>query len=205
VCDHAADGVPRFYSLLGGKLASYRAMAEETTDLIARELGNPEPCRTHLLPLPGGDGIPAAKELAAECGISEIAAGRAIFRHGNLAPLALGATRDEAWLAEMLCPCEQVTFAEARYCLREELCENLSDLRRRCRVGMGQCQGLRCAEPAAKLLRRERKLPMVRAQAEARRFLGSRFESQRPVLEGPNMPQQELVRGAYFGPAGESS
>ena len=42
------------------------------------------------------------------------------------------------------------------------------------------------------------------AQAEARRFLGSRFESQRPVLEGPNMPQQELVRGAYFGPSEES-
>jgi len=205
VRDHAADGVPGFYSLLGGKLASYRAMAEETTDVIARALGNPEPCRTHLLPLPGGDGLPAVSELSAASGISEIAASRAVFRHGNLAPKVLRTIQDEPWLGEMLCPCEQVTFAEARYCLREELCENLSDLRRRCRVGMGQCQGLRCAEPAAKLLRRERKLDMAQAAAEARRFLGSRFESQRPVLEGGNMAQQELVRGTYFGPSGSLS
>ena len=101
----------------------------------------------------------------------------------------------------MLCPCEQVTFAEARYCLREEVCENLSDLRRRCRVGMGQCQGQRCAEPAAKLLRRERKLEMEPARAEALRFLRSRFEGQRTVLEGENLAQQELVRGTYVAPS----
>jgi len=200
VRDHAADGVPGFYSVLGGKLASYRAMAEEATDVIARALENTEPCRTHLLPLPGGDGLPAAAELAAANDVSELAAGRAIFRHGNLAPRILETIADEPWLGEMLCPCEQVTFAEARYCLRQELCENLSDLRRRCRVGMGQCQGLRCAEPAAKLLRRERKLELGAAHAEARRFLRSRFEGQRTVLEGENLAQQELVRGSYFGP-----
>ena len=140
--DHAADGVPGFVSMLGGKLASYRAMAEETTDLIARQLGNGEPCRTHLLPLPGGEASLGAVQVAAETGLPELAASRLIYRQGARALPILEAARGEAWLHEMVCPCEQVSYAEARYCLREEICETLSDLRRRCRVGMGQCQGL---------------------------------------------------------------
>ena len=64
VADHARDGVPGFYSLLGGKLASYRLQSEEASDLIARALGNTEPCRTYLMPLPGGESRPDPVELA---------------------------------------------------------------------------------------------------------------------------------------------
>jgi glycerol-3-phosphate dehydrogenase len=200
VIRHDAAGVPNFYSLLGGKLASYRIQSEELTDLLARDLGNAEPCRTHLLPLPGGESLPAASDVARAYGVAEIAASRAIYRHGAMAPNVLAAINDEPWLGEMLCPCEQVTYAEARHCLREEHVANLSDLRRRCRLGIGQCQGLRCAERAASLWRHERKLSAGEARAELDRFLRSRFESQRPVLDGAGLGQQELVRGSWFAP-----
>ena len=39
-------------SVLGGKITGYRAIAEETVDVVARSLGNSAPCRTAEAPLP---------------------------------------------------------------------------------------------------------------------------------------------------------
>ena len=50
----------------GGKLASYRAQSEELTDRVVAMLGRAVlPCRTHEVPLPGGDEVPSPRELAA--------------------------------------------------------------------------------------------------------------------------------------------
>ncbi|MHB1847286.1 MAG: FAD-dependent oxidoreductase [Deltaproteobacteria bacterium] len=195
--DHAKDGVPGFYSLLGGKLASYRIMAEETTDALCQALGRTEPCRTHLEPLPGGERLPDAGELAREHGVPEWVAGRCIYRHGQLADGILSQVRDEPWLGATLCACEQVSFAEARFAIRNELVQTLSDLRRRCRVGMGICQGTRCAGAAASLLAREKRLSPAHLREELHGFLAARFAGQRPVLSGAGMAEQELSRAIY--------
>jgi glycerol-3-phosphate dehydrogenase len=197
VVDHAQDGVPGFYSLLGGKLASYRLQSEEMSDLVAHALGNSEPCRTHLLPLPGGETRPAPEELARAHGVPPWVAERCIYRHGAAADGILAQGHDEPWLRALLCECEQVTYAEARHCVRHELAKNLSDLRRRCRLGMGLCQGLRCAAPAAGLLRGELGWSADEARAEVWRFLQARFEGQAPVLDGEGVAQHELLRGAF--------
>jgi glycerol-3-phosphate dehydrogenase len=55
VLDHASDDVDNFVSIVGGKLTSYRLMAEETADLVADRLGVDEPCRTATEPLPGAE------------------------------------------------------------------------------------------------------------------------------------------------------
>jgi glycerol-3-phosphate dehydrogenase len=55
VLDHARDGVDNFTSIVGGKLTSYRLMAEKTADHVADRLGVDEPCRTADEPLPGAD------------------------------------------------------------------------------------------------------------------------------------------------------
>jgi glycerol-3-phosphate dehydrogenase len=55
VLDHADDDVENFASIVGGKLTSYRLMAEETADLVADRLGVDEPCRTADEPLPAVD------------------------------------------------------------------------------------------------------------------------------------------------------
>jgi glycerol-3-phosphate dehydrogenase len=55
VLDHANDDVENFTSVVGGKLTSYRLMAEKTADLVADRLGVDEPCRTAEATLPGAN------------------------------------------------------------------------------------------------------------------------------------------------------
>jgi glycerol-3-phosphate dehydrogenase len=51
--DHAArDGMDGFITITGGKLMTYRLMAEWATDAVCRKLGNTEPCVTAEQPLP---------------------------------------------------------------------------------------------------------------------------------------------------------
>jgi glycerol-3-phosphate dehydrogenase len=40
------DGVSGLISIVGGKLTSFRLMAEKTADAVCQALGNSEPCRT---------------------------------------------------------------------------------------------------------------------------------------------------------------
>ncbi len=51
--DHAErDGLKGFNTITGGKLMTYRLMAEWATDLLAKKLGNSKPCQTAELSLP---------------------------------------------------------------------------------------------------------------------------------------------------------
>ena len=52
---HDADGVANMASIVGGKLTTYRAMAEATADLVCDRLGVDEPCVTADRRLPGAD------------------------------------------------------------------------------------------------------------------------------------------------------
>lgn len=58
VFDHAADGRPGLTTVTGGKLTTYRLMAEVVADAVCERLGVDEPCRTADEPLPADD--PAA-------------------------------------------------------------------------------------------------------------------------------------------------
>lgn len=51
--DHAADGVDNFLSVVGGKLTTYRQMAEVVSDLVCDKLGVDAPCETATRTLPG--------------------------------------------------------------------------------------------------------------------------------------------------------
>lgn len=50
------DGVDRFLSIIGGKLTTFRLMAEQTVDLVCARLGEDRPCRTDQEPLPEPEG-----------------------------------------------------------------------------------------------------------------------------------------------------
>jgi glycerol-3-phosphate dehydrogenase len=179
-------------------LASYRIQSEELTDVLSRRLQKGAECRTHLEPLPGGQSFPNTVDLAVHYRMPESTIGRMAYRHGaNAAKICeLADARPE--LRAPLCRCEQTSYAEAVYCLREENVRRLSDLRRRCRVGMGPCQGARCAGAAAALFARERNLSVSEAHEELLDFVGARFRGKRPVLDGEQMAQEELNRGNYL-------
>jgi glycerol-3-phosphate dehydrogenase len=66
--DHDADGVAGFYTVVGGKLTTYRRMAEVTADRICDRLGVSTPCETAERPLPGSDDPSRLDELVDEFG-----------------------------------------------------------------------------------------------------------------------------------------
>ena len=69
-----------------------------------------------------------------------------IHRHGDMAgKVAAG----DAARRSLVCECEEVSVGEVEYALNELDVNNLVDLRRRTRVGMGTCQGELCACRAA--------------------------------------------------------
>jgi len=55
VLDHAADGVENFVSVVGGKLTTYRQMAEATADLVRERVGVDADSSTADRRLPGAD------------------------------------------------------------------------------------------------------------------------------------------------------
>ncbi|UPV76868.1 FAD-dependent oxidoreductase (plasmid) [Halorussus limi] len=64
--DHAADGVDNFASVVGGKLTTYRQMAESATDHVCDRLGVDAECLTADRQLPGADAPDRLDELVAE-------------------------------------------------------------------------------------------------------------------------------------------
>ncbi|EMA24164.1 MULTISPECIES: FAD-dependent oxidoreductase [Haloarcula] len=64
--DHADDGVDNMASIVGGKLTTYRQMAEATADLVCDGLGVDADCRTADRRLPGVDDPERLDALVAE-------------------------------------------------------------------------------------------------------------------------------------------
>lgn len=178
VVDHTAHGVPNLFSLIGGKLASYRIFAAEAADRIAPRLGNHAPCSTHSTPLPGGERVPEAPVLAARFGISRYAAKRLIDRHGARAEELLGRAAGDPRGRMTVCAAEPVLACEVRYAIEVEGARTLEDVVRRTRLALGPCGGTDCALPGAivagKLLGwspaevRAQAAALVRARARSR-------------------------------------
>ena len=196
VFDHTAEGAPGLLSIGGGKLAAYRVMAQEATDVVCRKLSVTVPCRTHTSPLPGGEATPAPEAVAEDAGIDRYAAARMVHRHGNRARQIVERIKRNPRERRTLCACEPVTEAEARFCIETEWVHTLEDLRRRTNCGDGPCQGARCARQAAWLLAGYQGGDAALAEALLARFVTARWREQAPVVQHRNLPQMELARWA---------
>lgn len=194
VLDHGAGGGrPGLFSLAGGKLASFRAMAEDAIDAVAAFLGrSAAPCRTAELPLPGGEAPADEARLAEEFQLPRQVVRRLAYRHGALAATVLAPAAERPAWRRLLCRCEPVTEAEVRYAARAERAMTLEDVMRRTRLGTGPCGGLRCALPAALALADELGRDAGWARAEARRFLERRYRSRRAVVDGAQFRYEAL-------------
>jgi glycerol-3-phosphate dehydrogenase len=188
---------------VGGKLASYRAQSEEATDRILARLGRGGvACRTHEEPLPGGEEVPAPRELAARHGVAEGAAARLVYRHGARAREVLRLADEDPRLKLAVCRDEGILAAEVVWTARHEKVRRLQDLRRRCRLGLAGCGGLDCARLAAQLVARELGWDADRARAELHDLLESGWRERRPVLDGWQLAQEELLRAVHRGLGG---
>lgn len=195
--DHARrDGIEGLISIVGGKLASYRAQAEEAVDLVVAKLGRPAtPSLTAATPLPGAEPEPDFVALARDIPLPP-AALALVWRRvgGRIREVFQGAGPDD--LAP-LCRSEAVTPAELRHAVAVEGCRTLEDLRRHAHLATGSCDGLDCAAPAAHLLAELLGWSPEHTRAELAAFLDRRWAERRPTLTGVALAQEELFRASF--------
>jgi glycerol-3-phosphate dehydrogenase len=196
--DHEPDGAPGLISVAGGKLAAYRQLSEEVTDLVAKRLGNAARCTTHELPLPGAEDKVDVLQWASSSGRPRLDVARMAYRHGCRTKTILKMIADEPKTAAVTCACEPVTEAELRYTTRHELVRRLVDVRRRTRLGMGGCGGTRCLARASQVLAAEQRLSPAHMLMELQDTMTGRFLGKRPVLEGANLATEELNQAMHF-------
>lgn len=145
-------GPAGIFTIAGGKLASYRLMSEEMGDLISSFLKVDAKSSTHKIPLPGAEVETSPEELAEEFGSEPYWTLRLYRKYGCRAKKILEMIREEPQLGEKVCMCEPVSAAEIVYAIRNEHAKDLTDIRRRTRLGTGNCQGRRCALKASMIL-----------------------------------------------------
>ncbi len=203
VIDHGSDGqAPGLFTITGGKLAAYRLMAEDAANRLCRVLGNTEPCRTAVLPLPGGEAPPDVPGLAVRHGIGLPAALRLGFRHGARAEEVVAGVDPDRMPATTVCACEPVLDAELRHVARTEGLRILSDCCLRVRLAVGACQGSGCAATAAMVLAEELGWDAERTIREVAELAALRWRAVAPVLAGPQVATMELHRAVHFGMIG---
>ena len=145
------------YSIVGGKLTTHRALAEDVLRKLRREwpraIGAPP---TRERPLPGALPADARDELLADVGarFGAVQAQRlwSVYGGAAAAVTALAAQRD---LAQPIDAVSGVLIAELVYALEAEWAVTLEDiLQRRCMAGLGADFGVRAAAVAAAELQR---------------------------------------------------
>jgi len=201
VClDHETrDGLAGFLTITGGKMMTYRLMAETVTDVACRKLGNTTPCVTASQPLPGSEDAPNdSTSQESQHKIYSFGQRAAIGRHGTLAE-RIEATNDID--RALVCECEGVTVGEIKYAVNQLHVHNLVNLRRRTRVGMGTCQGKLCSCRAASLLG-ELNHDITRAQVDLAEFLDERWKGMKPVAWGDTLREAQLTAIIYEGLCG---
>lgn len=193
--DHGEkDGLDGFTTITGGKLMTYRLMAEMATDLVAKKLGNTQQCSTHTRSLPGSKG--ASIEAKKTASLAKPVYQSAIYRHGERADKFL---TEKAEDQAIICECEMVTQGEINYAIKELDVHNLVDLRRRTRLGMGPCQGEMCTYRAAGLFEEFGKLSGNESCHLLTEFLEERWKGIKPVFWGDALREAEFSYWVYEG------
>lgn len=192
------DGMAGFITITGGKLMTYRLMAEWTTDAVCEKLGNTQPCSTAATPLPGSENS-QRETLSKLISLPVTLRRSAVWRHGDRAGQLLAGDRLSN---SLVCECEAVTAGEVRYAVDSLAVNNLGDLRRRTRVGMGTCQGELCACRAAGLLQRFGTATPAQSLDQLSHFLNERWKGIRPIAWEDALRESEFTAWVYQGLCG---
>jgi glycerol-3-phosphate dehydrogenase len=209
VIDHVRDEVDNFVSIVGGKLTTYRLMAEQAADVVCAKVGLTARCTTAEDVLPDqGDG-------------------RSYWLGHRLAEHEATGGGD----ADLICECEMLTRTTIERFLDERWPCSLDDVRRGTRLGMGPCQGGFCtfraaglvaerqADPAAAAGAATTAAPGIAAAAAAGSaadgwarsdrvlvdFLAERFRGTRPIAWGRQLQELWVIAGLYSGVLGVRS
>lgn len=171
-------------TVTGGKLTTYRSMAADAVDAVARLEGHRVPSRTHRIRLAGADGLEEAE--AALGALEPDQREHLLSTYGSLALEVLALARAEPGLAGRLAEGFPHLKAEVAYaCRREQLVSLVDCLYLRTRLAVTDAQAAdRVAEEVARLMARE----LGWGQEEVDRQL----ERYRAARRGPGSQPLEL-------------
>ena len=151
---HHAANAGGLFSVVGGKLTTYRSLAEEVTDIACRRTGHGDRCRTAERPLPGaGDSVAAARRMR-EARVPAAAVVRLESIYGSrLADLALLVGREPRLMFPVGDDMTTIS-AEIVFAVGHEVAVTIADvLLRRMMVGLRPGLGLELLEPALSIAR----------------------------------------------------
>ncbi|TMF62451.1 MAG: anaerobic glycerol-3-phosphate dehydrogenase subunit A [Chloroflexi bacterium] len=181
VIDHEQrDGIAGFASIVGGKVTTYRLMAERVTDLVARRLGVTMPCATAGVPLNDRDDeLDQLRHRPAQVGVPK--------PHG-----------DELALQPLVCECELVRPQDVAPWFEDPAVRTLEDIRRRTRTGMGPCQAAVCSYRLAGRLVTDRHQDGPAATRAMADLLETRWRGVRHVFWGSQLRQAQVTAGLHL-------
>ena len=178
---HEKDGLKNFITITGGKLTTYRLMAEKTADLICNRLGVSLSCPTKEAPLPP--------------------TGATKWTQPGIAP--------KEWMKHhlpddmLLCECEMVPKSIVNRLIEsihdQDGTPDLMALGLRSRIGKGACQGTFCALRIAAYLYSIRELESTEGLESIKAFISERWRGIRPLLWDIPLIQAELQEALYCG------
>lgn len=194
VClDHESrDGVKGFITITGGKLMTYRLMAQMATDLVCEKLNVKASCSTARDPLPGSEGGGIEKIAKKIWSVPTMAQKASVGRFGSQAA-GLDFEEDKGGV---VCECEEVTVSEVDAAIENLDVHDMLDLRRRTRVGMGTCQGELCACRAAGRLAKSYGCAS-KAREDLKAFMRERWKGMYPVAWGETLRESVYTQWIY--------
>jgi glycerol-3-phosphate dehydrogenase len=196
------DGPAGMVSIVGGKLTTWRRMAEDTMNHVAHRDGDPPSTVTRALALDGSAGWP---------GVAGVVAGRALnlpldirshlcAAYGANLRRVLALAEGDARLGRRIVPDLPYLLAEAVYACRHEMALTLDDvLSRRTRLVLeDKKQGVGIAREAAEIMAAELGWDAAEAarQVEAYRTVVRREYQERPEEDGARPPADPATLGA---------
>lgn len=194
--DHAqVDSLRGMITVVGGKLTTYRLMAEKTVDKVCQYLNIKEPCRTAEEPLVPD--LEAGVMAKAKKVLPAYSADRVVARLGSQTAEVVDRIESDQTRRQLVCECELVTLAEVEAVAADKATNTLDDIRRKTRMGMGTCQGAFCGlrgVGAMVTYGLEKGQPACQLLED---FLQSRWSGVKPVLWGHQLRETELTRAIY--------
>lgn len=179
--DHAGENRNNFITITGGKMTTFRLMAEKAADLAAKKLGVLQTCRTHRVRLKSG----APTEMT-EAGMS----------------VRLRSQKKDPGDMTM-CECEIITRGQFNRLIswlkKRKKKADLNTLRIHSRLGKGACQGTFCSQRVTAFMYDEDYLKEDDGIHNIKDLLEERFLGQRPVLWGAQLAQAELNEALFCG------
>lgn len=175
------DSLSNFCTITGGKLTTFRLMAEKASDLVAKRVGNTSPSSTAEQPLNRDTG----------CRWTEPGAAPRFWFQADKA--------DDL----ILCECEMVPQSAI-----DEILDTSTDsdkemtleaIALRSRAGKGPCQGSFCSIRIASYLYDRGHYKDNSGLIQMCEFLNERFKGQRSIIWGSQMAQMELAEALHCG------